>query len=236
MGWELPGRAWPESECCSRSWRCYSWRLSAHCTPSGRLSLEANQSVSSPWLQQSTHHTVQTHFFIYIQEKIFYGSGEPLPLIENLLVEWTLALITEVGLLSEAGTQYLLSPLFSLNFFHPYSSSWQFFLSSSVTYTFFLTVLDPCSHILLGIDSVLCSFIIQKSGGIQVDQQGPVIIPTCLYCVTAVPLPPSDQSQLSPLRCWLPFSACPKTQGIQSAHMVAMVIAQWDLCCVLQKQ
>ena len=200
MGWELPGRARPESECGSRSWRCYSWRLSAHCTPSGRSSLEADQSVSSPWLKQPTHHTVQTRFFIYIQKKIFYRSGEPLPLRENLLVRWTLALITEVGLRSEAGTQYLLSPLFSLNFFHPYPSSWQF-LSNSVTYTFFLRVLVPCWHILLGIDCVLCPFIIQKSGGIQVDQQSLIIIPTCLCCVIAVPLPPSDQSQLPLLRC-----------------------------------
>lgn len=150
MGWELPGRARPESECWRRSWRCYSWRLSAHCTPSGGSSLGA---VSSPWLKQPTQHTVQTRFFIYIQEKIFCGSGELLPLRENLLVGWTLALITEVGLRSEAGTQYLLSPLFSLNLFHPYPSSWQF-LSSSVTYTFFLRVLVPCSHILLGIDCV----------------------------------------------------------------------------------
>lgn len=199
MGWELPGTPWPEPECCSRSWRYYTWRLSAQCTPSGRLSLEADQSVSSPWLKQSSHHTVQTHFFIYIQEEIC-GSGEPLPLRENLLVEWTLALITEVGLWSEADTPHLLPPLFSLNFFLPYSSSWQF-LSSSVTYTFFLRVLVPCSHILLGIDCVLCPFIIEKSGGIQVDQQGPVIIPTCLYYVTVVPLPPSDHSQLSLLRC-----------------------------------
>lgn len=172
----------------------YTWRLSAQCTPSGRLSLEADQSVSSPWLKQSNT-TLCRHISSYTFKRRSVGLVSLSPLRENLLVEWTLALITEVGLWSEADTPHL-PPLFSLNFFLPYSSSWQF-LSSSVTYTFFLRVLVPCSHILLGIDCVLCPFIIEKSGGIQVDQQGPVIIPTCLYYVTVVPLPPFDHDQCS---------------------------------------
>lgn len=53
-GWKLP--AWPHFECCDRSYRCCSWRLSAHWIPSsiyyveGRSEKHTSMGVACDWV------------------------------------------------------------------------------------------------------------------------------------------------------------------------------------------